>query len=91
MVVKQRWFVGAHANVGGGYANDALAQIPLRWLADHAETLGLAFKDSRPHETGGALYGIIPASSPFAGNLGLEQPGSFIAVRSWYGAFHLVL
>jgi hypothetical protein len=27
--VEQRWFVGAHANVGGGYENDLLAQIPL--------------------------------------------------------------
>ena len=30
--VEQRWFVGAHANVGGGYASDLLAQTPLRWI-----------------------------------------------------------
>jgi hypothetical protein len=27
--VEQRWFVGAHANVGGGCQNDPLAQLPL--------------------------------------------------------------
>jgi uncharacterized protein (DUF2235 family) len=27
--VEQRWFVGAHANVGGGCYNDTLAQLPL--------------------------------------------------------------
>ena len=27
--VEQRWFVGAHANVGGGYQTDLLAQAPL--------------------------------------------------------------
>ena len=39
--VEQRWFVGAHANVGGGYASDPLAQRPLKWLMDKAGALGL--------------------------------------------------
>ena len=44
--VEQRWFVGAHANVGGGYENDLLAQIPLAWLMSKAIAHGLEFKDS---------------------------------------------
>jgi uncharacterized protein (DUF2235 family) len=44
--VEQRWFVGAHANVGGGYENDLLAQIPLAWLMNKAIAHGLEFKDS---------------------------------------------
>ena len=44
--VEQRWFVGAHANVGGGYENDLLAQIPLQWLMSKAIAHGLEFKDS---------------------------------------------
>lgn len=43
--VEQRWFVGAHADVGGGYADGILAQIPLRWLMKKAETHGLVFKN----------------------------------------------
>ena len=43
--VEQRWFVGAHANIGGGYASDPLAQLPLKWLMDKAAGLGLAFRD----------------------------------------------
>jgi uncharacterized protein (DUF2235 family) len=43
--VEQRWFVGAHANVGGGYASDPLSQRPLVWLMDKAAGLGLAFRD----------------------------------------------
>lgn len=43
--VEQRWFVGAHANVGGGYDNDLLAQIPLNWLMNKAIAHGLLFKD----------------------------------------------
>jgi uncharacterized protein (DUF2235 family) len=41
--VEQRWFVGAHANVGGGYNSDLLAQIPLKWLKRKAESHGLEF------------------------------------------------
>lgn len=41
--VEQRWFVGAHANVGGGYNSDLLAQIPLRWLKKKAELHGMKF------------------------------------------------
>ena len=42
--VEQRWFVGAHANVGGGYEGDLLAQAPLRWLMQKAQAHGLSFR-----------------------------------------------
>ncbi|MET4023439.1 hypothetical protein ABIC10_008580 [Bradyrhizobium sp. S3.2.12] len=42
--VEQRWFVGAHANVGGGYETDLLAQAPLRWMMKKAESQGLSFR-----------------------------------------------
>jgi uncharacterized protein (DUF2235 family) len=31
-VVEQRWFAGAHSNVGGGYENAVLSDIALRWI-----------------------------------------------------------
>jgi uncharacterized protein (DUF2235 family) len=45
--IEQRWFVGAHSNVGGGYADDVLAQYSLAWLVSECKELGLIFK---PHE-----------------------------------------
>jgi len=42
--VEQRWFVGAHANVGGGYEGDLLAQAPLRWMMQKVESQGLSFR-----------------------------------------------
>jgi hypothetical protein len=42
--VEQRWFVGAHANVGGGYATDLLPKAPVRWIMKKAESQGLAFR-----------------------------------------------
>lgn len=44
--VEQRWFVGAHANVGGGYEDDFLAQIPLQWIMGKAIAHGLKFSDT---------------------------------------------
>ena len=43
--VEQRWFVGAHANVGGGYATDLLSQAPLQWMMKKAQSQGLAFRN----------------------------------------------
>lgn len=45
--VEQRWFVGAHANVGGGYDKtppDCLPNAPLRWMQDKAEAAGLKLR-----------------------------------------------
>jgi len=45
--LEQRWFVGAHADVGGGYADDngqaerRLSDIALRWMQDKASSVGL--------------------------------------------------
>jgi len=42
-VVEQRWFVGAHSNVGGGIAGSDMSQRPLAWMREKAERAGLAF------------------------------------------------
>ena len=39
--IKQRWFVGAHSNIGGGYADNVLSLDPLRWLLACAEQANL--------------------------------------------------
>ncbi len=51
--VEQRWFVGAHANVGGGYSNDILHELPLKWMAEKASLRGFAF--SKPLEIVGNI------------------------------------
>lgn len=42
-LVEQRWFPGAHADVGGGYEDDLLPDPPLAWLANKAAERGLQF------------------------------------------------
>ena len=45
--LEQRWFIGAHADVGGGYADDQgyaerrLSDITLSWMQDKAAAQGL--------------------------------------------------
>jgi T6SS, Phospholipase effector Tle1-like, catalytic domain len=41
--LEQRWFIGAHANVGGGYEDDQLRFIPLQWMRDKAMEAGIHF------------------------------------------------
>lgn len=43
--VEQRWFVGCHANIGGGYPSDPLSQRPLVWLMGKAGAQGLVYRD----------------------------------------------
>lgn len=44
--IEQRWFPGAHANVGGGYLDDPLPNRPLIWLQEKAAACGLAFRQT---------------------------------------------
>jgi uncharacterized protein (DUF2235 family) len=40
--LEQRWFLGSHCDVGGGYKNHQLSDVALRWMQDKASGLGLA-------------------------------------------------
>jgi uncharacterized protein (DUF2235 family) len=40
--LEQRWFIGAHCDVGGGYSDRRLSDVALRWIQDKASGLGLA-------------------------------------------------
>jgi uncharacterized protein (DUF2235 family) len=42
--LKQVWFPGMHADVGGGYPDDGLSFVPLCWMIDEAEKKGLKFE-----------------------------------------------
>jgi uncharacterized protein (DUF2235 family) len=40
--LQQRWFLGAHCDIGGGYADRRLSDLALRWMQDNAAAAGLA-------------------------------------------------
>lgn len=62
---EQRWFVGAHANVGGGCFNDRLAQLPFKWIERKATALGLAFIDAFPVEADAVISDITDSFRQF--------------------------
>ncbi len=41
--LEQVWFAGVHCDVGGGYAQPELAEIPLLWMVERARGADLAF------------------------------------------------
>ncbi|MHA7775533.1 phospholipase effector Tle1 domain-containing protein [Roseibium sp. M-1] len=61
--LEQRWFPGAHGNVGGSYGNDGMANCALHWIVEKAVALGLAVDEkflrkyrSYPQDTMGETY-----------------------------------
>lgn len=51
--LEQRWFIGAHSNIGGGYADRQLSDIPLAWMMKKASAVGLGLN---PFQVGEQNY-----------------------------------
>jgi hypothetical protein len=42
--LRQVWFPGAHSNVGGGYADQEIADVSLAWMMDQLSSVGVSFQ-----------------------------------------------
>jgi uncharacterized protein (DUF2235 family) len=67
--VEQRWFPGAHSNVGGGYEDDLLPDPPLAWIAKKAAEHGLHFVNDRGIKGAGGVPLMSIDRSPAAFDL----------------------
>src|SRR5262249_56276250 len=56
--LEQVWFAGVHCDVGGGYRDPSLSEIPLLWLAERAHSCGLALS---PEHLQRMAEGMAPA------------------------------
>jgi type VI secretion system (T6SS) phospholipase Tle1-like effector len=59
--VEQRWFIGAHTDVGGGSSSDLLSAITLRWMQEKAQACGRAIDPAKkpqlsPANGNGPIY-----------------------------------
>lgn len=63
--VEQRWFLGAHSNVGGGYAEDQLCNLSCRWIQRMAERHGLGFEREWPVGPEDYAYPVRPSFDEF--------------------------
>jgi uncharacterized protein (DUF2235 family) len=63
--MEQRWFIGVHSNIGGGYGRDGLANIALGWILEGAakEGLGLNAQFLKPFIGEKRPYGSLYNSS----------------------------
>jgi len=86
--VEQRWFPGAHSNVGGGYANDRLPAPPLAWLAEKAAQKGLQFVNDRAIEDP-ATAQVLPAIDRPPAAFDLDGREHLAPVRDSYAEFLL--
>jgi uncharacterized protein (DUF2235 family) len=59
--LTQVWFAGVHANVGGGYPDDGLSSVSLKWVIGEAKKAGLTFSDTavKTIEAAEAPYGRL--------------------------------
>jgi uncharacterized protein (DUF2235 family) len=74
----QVWFVGMHANVGGGYPDDAVSFVPLSWLFDEAVKRGLIFKTA-PYADPDSMRWI---------NSSQDKDGRLYDSRSGFGSYY---
>lgn len=64
--VVQCWFVGAHADVGGGYPADQsqLSDVALDWMTQKLQSVGILFVNPLPHPPKPAVLGV-PIHTPW--------------------------
>jgi len=80
--LEQRWFLGAHCDVGGGYQDRRLSDWTLRWMQDKANGLGLALE---PVAAGAQNYlgEYTDSYAEFLGGLyARKNPRHYRAIRS---------
>lgn len=67
--IEQVWFAGCHSDVGGGYSDRELADIPLLWMIDRAKSAGLQVDESTPGllPQPGAINVLGPTHDPRRG------------------------
>ncbi|MEW8192932.1 MAG: DUF2235 domain-containing protein [Candidatus Thiodiazotropha sp.] len=70
--VEQRWFPGVHTSIGGGYANDGLANGALQWMIDDAKQEGLAVDDK-----------FLGYYRPWFGDTRNDSFTGFMKLRGW--------
>ena len=86
--VRQVWFAGVHADIGGGYpeAERGLSLIPLAWMRDQAEQAGLIF---RPKLTARLFAGADDATTTAVtdvvdANAGAKIHDELQSHRAWH-------
>jgi uncharacterized protein (DUF2235 family) len=78
--LEQVWFPGVHSDVGGGYPETGLSDIPLNWMMEKAQSCNLKFDavEMHPDPMGPlheSLKGFYKLGNKLYRPIGLEIPG----------------
>jgi len=65
--VEERWFAGAHADVGGGYAETGLSDVALAWMKGKLASVGLLFSQHSQYRS--QIDELAPIHEPWNGPL----------------------
>jgi uncharacterized protein (DUF2235 family) len=86
--LEQVWFAGVHSDVGGGYSDTNLSEIPLLWMTEKARACRLAFKPDHLVVTTGkvdpdARRSGIQVAPDLAGELHNSRKGIYLIQRAY--------
>ncbi|KAH8815750.1 hypothetical protein F5884DRAFT_665256 [Xylogone sp. PMI_703] len=84
--LRQVWFPGSHANCGGGYDDQEIANISLAWMMDQLASIGVSFFDKfidDIFEENVQYYMKPPKEATSSGSV-FRRPWKQWAVRSVY-------
>lgn len=69
--VEEVWFAGAHSDIGGGYPDARLSELPLAWISERAADAGLIFQRmppvgknsylAPPHRSRRGIWWLLPS------------------------------
>jgi len=57
--IKQVWFPGVHSDIGGGYAETELSDLPFKWMIEEAMEHGLIIRDGVMEQMKGNAQGLL--------------------------------
>ncbi|KAK1638557.1 hypothetical protein BDP81DRAFT_316147, partial [Colletotrichum phormii] len=88
------WFVGAHADIGGGAVHDGLSLYPLQWMLIESRDQGLVLEHDPPDHLKGLIDNpldlVFPKSSPLvaldlalASTKAVDSGGAHIKPEAW--------
>ncbi|KAG7038260.1 peptidoglycan binding domain protein [Colletotrichum scovillei] len=60
----QAWFVGAHADMGGGAVHDGLSLYPLQWMLIESRSQGVVLEHEPPHHLKGLIQNPLDLVFP---------------------------
>ncbi|MEW6981056.1 DUF2235 domain-containing protein [Colwelliaceae bacterium 6471] len=86
--IKQLWFPGVHSDVGGGYKENQLSDIALKWMIEEAADKGVVFKSAIVAQIKGDHQGMLHDSHVGAMKVLVSAPRSIPSFLSDVDKFH---